>query len=416
MDIPIQKTKRRYPAVVTAIVVCVALLALILIFYHYTNNNSTQLSRADLSFTTVQKGEMKFSVTGVGVLVPRVQKLQAASSAAMVEEIYVQAGSPVKAGQVLLRLSAPLLRQQLAAAKAAVQKSESDLKEGLLNAQLEEVGLNESANLLASQLALETSELAAKRELADIGIVAKLNLRRQEAIVTNLQAQIGSQRTKANVIREINRGKIAVRREHVTHQQEALALMQQEEKALQVRCAIDGAVQDIFVALGQAVAAGERLVQVADTTNLIATINVPQNKASALRLGSRGTLRIEGRTIRGQVLRIDPKVRDGAVQVDIAPEEALPPGVRSAQTVTGDIEGSSAVTSLFIEKSADLLPYERRDLFIATDKNQLTRRAVQFGPASGNFIEVISGLTAGERIALKVKPALYQYPTLHINQ
>jgi HlyD family secretion protein len=414
MDIPLQKTKRRFPVVIAIITCGIALLALF--FYLYTNNNATHISRADLAFATVQKSEMKFSITGVGILVPRVQKLQTAGSAAMVEEIFIQAGSPVKAGQVLIRLSAPLLRQQLAAAKAEVQKSEADLKEGLLNVQLEDVVLKESAELLTSQLTLETKELAAKRELLGLGVVAKLNFSRQEALVSNLQAQIVSQREKANVVREINRGKIEVKRDHVARRKAALALVQQEEQALQVRCSINGAVQDIFVTLGQAVAAGERLVQVADTADLIATINVPQNKASALRVGSPATLRVEGRTIRGKVIRIDPKVRDGAVPVDIAPEEALPPGVRSAQTVTGDIVGSSAVPSLFIEKSADLLPYEQRELFIETDKNQLMRRTVQFGPASGNFIEVISGLAAGERIALKIKPSLYQHPVLHMRQ
>ncbi len=413
MDIPITKPQRKKWVLPT-----IALLGLVLLYggYLLAAPDPRVIASSDLAFVVAQKGEMQFLVSGTGSLQARVQKLQTSPSTALVEEILVQAGSQVKAGQVLLRLSAPQLAQQVAQAKAALQKSESDLKEAVLNAQLEEVTLAEASAALVSQLAVETRDLDAKRELASLGIVAKLNLNRQEALVQNLRTQVTNQPAKSAVLRKISQEKMQVKRDNVAQQHEALVLLQKDVAALQVRAPIDGAVQDVFVVLGQSLGVGEKVAQVAASGDLIAGIYVAQNKAAALSAGMRAKLRIQGQLVSAKIVRVDPKVRDGAVQVDIAPDQALPTGARAGQSVSADIEGASAVASIFVEKKPEFVPYDKRDLFVQSGQEKLVRRQIQFGAAAGDVIEVVSGLQSGERIAPSIKQALYKYDALQLKR
>nr|WP_240147989.1 HlyD family efflux transporter periplasmic adaptor subunit [Luteibacter yeojuensis] len=221
---------------------------------------------------------------------------------------------------------------------------------------------------------------------------------RQEAKISTLRLQAESQRSRVSLLRELDASKVSAKQDAVEQAEVLQAQARHNVDALAVRAAIAGPVQDVFVSLGQSVAQGEKLAQVADAGHLVASLKVPQTHASQLAVGSPASLSIMGRQVPGHIVRVDPKVKDGAVMVDVQPLRPLPSGVRVAQSVSGDIQTISDSDAVYLPRREGMIPYSNAILYVRAGQD-LMPRTVRFGAASDAQIEVVSGLTGGEEIA-----------------
>lgn len=79
----------------------------------------------------------------------------------------------------------------------------------------------------------------------------------------------------------------------------------------------------------------------------------------------------------------------------------MPKGTRPQMAVTGIIRVSRMNHVLHVARPVGVQPESKGTVYVLSpDKDSATRRAVQFGLASSRGIQVVSGLTAGERIVL----------------
>jgi hypothetical protein len=118
--------------------------------------------------------------------------------------------------------------------------------------------------------------------------------------------------------------------------------------------------------------------------------------------------------INGTVLRIDPAVSEGTVQVDVAFQEAMPKEARPDLTVEAEI----AVTRL------DDALYVRRPVFAQDDAeaqvykvvgNNAVRVPVRFGRMSSQHIQIVEGLVAGDQIIVSDANAWQDHPQIQLN-
>jgi HlyD family secretion protein len=376
----------------------------------------TAPARADIRFATVESGGPAFNVPGYGVLAPRRQKLVTAPVGGRVDEIAVQPGMALEPGDLIARLADPAVARAVQAAEQAVRAAGIDVDEAALGGELDAVNARAALADLATQLAMARKEHAAMAELVRRGVVSRLEASRQEARIEALQSQIQAQRERAAVTQKINASRIALKRAALERAAEALALARANQESLSVRADIRASVQEVGVSLGQAVAAGETLAQVASSDELIASLRIPQHRAGAVATGAAATLTVQGRALAAQVLRVDPKVADGMVRVDVLPAGALPAGSRSGQAVTGEIRAAADAGSLYIQGGQHLLAGQRAEVFVLREPGQLVRASVQLGAQTGDYIEVLAGLRAGDRVALSLDPAGHDQSTITLTE
>jgi HlyD family secretion protein len=373
----------------------------------------TRIFRRNLATVLVQQGDLVVPVSASGVFVEKEKKLLAAPAAGMVDEIFVAPGALVKKGDVLFRLSNSRLAEQSAAARVALEKANLDLKEAALSQKIEEMSQVSKQKELERQLAIQQHECEALRPLTERGIVSRLEMARADAKVADLRSQIGDQKERVALARDLGASRVAIKQEELNQAQGDLALAQQKVDELSIKSSVDGPVQDVFVELGQSVATGEKLALMSSSSDLIAALRIPQSKAPLIAHGDVATLYVQGRAVRGTVVRIDPKVRDDAVQVDVAPVDPLPFGVRAAESLTGDVEGAPTNSALYVERADDILPFKERDLYVLSG-NELRRHRVQFGAESGKYVEIRSGAQPGDRFAVGLDPAHFSKATLTV--
>jgi HlyD family secretion protein len=101
------------------------------------------------------------------------------------------------------------------------------------------------------------------------------------------------------------------------------------------------------------------------------------------------------------VIRVDPAVQNGYVQVDVDLLGELPRGARPDLSVDGTIEIERLEDVLYVDRPAYGESGSTIQLFKVVDGGgRAVRVAVSLGRTSVNTIEVLSGLEVGDEVIL----------------
>jgi HlyD family secretion protein len=105
--------------------------------------------------------------------------------------------------------------------------------------------------------------------------------------------------------------------------------------------------------------------------------------------------------VEGKVIRIDPAVQSGTVQVDVDLVGNLPRGARPDLSVDGTIEIERLPHVLFTERPAYGQPNTTVGLYKLVEGGRYAVRVpVELGRTSVNAVEIIKGLSPGDEVIL----------------
>ena len=173
-------------------------------------------------------------------------------------------------------------------------------------------------------------------------------------------------------------------------------------KTMTLAAPFDGYVLEKMVVAGQSVMPGMKLYRIADLSTVWIEGEVFERDLALVGIGAPATADVvayPGRPFRGRVSFIspvmDPASRTARVRVAFANRGgALKPGMYA----TLFIEGASGGDVLNVPAEAVVMTGERNLVFVVRPDGMLVPRAVTLGPRAGDRYQVLTGVTAGERI------------------
>lgn len=265
-----------------------------------------------------------------------------------VEEVLVDVGDYVQAGQELVRLSSSLLQTDVAARAAALKQREAEQ----INAEL----AFERGKSIAAQNLLAASDLD-RLESEAIAAVGRV-----EAAKADLEA--------AEVRLRFAR----------------------------VLAPDSGVITARNISVGQVAQAGNELLRLLRQNRIEWRGDVPESELPSLRVGQNVIVTsVDGREHHGSIRIVAPTVNtnthNGTVYVDVASDDALRPGMFAR----GQIEVSqdqALVVPLAAMISSDGYHY----VYVVNSDRTVRRQVIQTGVLQGDQIEVLAGLQAGDTI------------------
>jgi HlyD family secretion protein len=310
----------------------------------------------------------------------------------------------VKPDSVILELSNPQLEQELVNAELQLQSAEASLAN--LRVQVQNDLLNQRATAASIEADFKRAEMQVQMNeaLAKDQLISQLQLRQsqldaQQLAVRNkiAQEQLASRADSA-------RAQLAVQQAAVDQARAVVELRRRERDELRVRAGIDGVLQmiPVEIAEGARVAPGANLARVANPSRLKAEIKVAETQARDIQVGQRAEIdtRISP-FIPGRVVRIDPSVQNGTRTVDVSLDGELPRGAVPDMSVDGKV---------ILEKLDDVVyvgrPAFGADQAVVTlfkkdpEGTSATRVQVRLGRTSVNTVEVVEGLSVGDKVIL----------------
>ena len=357
--------------------------------------------RGSLWIDAVQQGDMLREVRATGTLVPREIRWLAASTPAQVEKVLVWPGTPEQPDTVLIRLADPAVEDalrnaqaQVAAARAEVAARRAELESQLLDQRSAEA--QAQSDYASAKVKADADAIAAKEHL-----IPRVQFEQGQIALKQLHGRMQIERQRVAAFAASMQAQIDAARAALVQQQSNLQLRERQADALQVKAGIRGVLQEVAVQEGAQVAAGANLARVARPDVLIARLQVPEVQAKDVALGMPVSVDTHNGLVDGKVERIDPAVRNGSVQVDVALTGKLPAGARPDLSVDGRILIAQLHDVLSVGRPALARANADLSLFrLDPDGDTATRVPVRIGVASVDRVQILRGLKAGDRVIL----------------
>lgn len=350
---------------------------------------------------TVKQGDVVREVRGPGTLVPEHIRWITAQASARVERVNTESGSAVKAGELLLELSNPDLQIQTMQAEQQVQQAQIDLinlRTNLRSAILTQEGTVAS---IRTQYVSSSQEARAADSLVRMGLVPAFEAANRKASADEFTTRARVEQERLSLMRQAIDSQIAVQASRVV-QLRAIADNQQARlRSLQVRAPDAGVLQELTLQLGQWVPEGTTLAKVVQPGQLKAVLRIPESQAKDVQLGQRATIDTRNGLVSGKVMRKDPSAQGGSVTIDVALEGALPSGAVPDLSVDGTIVIDRMANVRYSGRPASSAGSGTTSVFrLEADGSTAVRVPVTLGRSSVNTIEILNGLSVGDRIIL----------------
>lgn len=394
-----KQSKYRKQTTQAAIVIAILLLGWSLL--GLVKPAAPQVVADSLWFGKVKRGEMLREVRGPGVLTPSEFRWLASNVSGRVERIFVKPGAMVDQQEIIVELSNPELHQLAEEARWTLDASEAQLN--ALKIQLESQQLDIEAQLVAIEADFEGAKLQYEAEavLAEKNIVSKLELRRTKLKSDQYFKLMKLTERRLAHFKDSAKAQMVAQRALTEQLRKGYQRRQHQVQSLQIKSSIAGIVQDVPVEEGQRVIIGANIARVARPDDLIAELLIPETQAKDIQLGLPANIDTRNGIARGTVSRVDPRVKNGTVQVDVIFTEKLPAGARPDLNIDGTITLERLKNVLFVNRPSFAEADSETTIFkVESNLVEANRIPVVFGRSSVNQIEIIRGLTEGEKIIL----------------
>jgi HlyD family secretion protein len=126
---------------------------------------------------------------------------------------------------------------------------------------------------------------------------------------------------------------------------------------------------------------------------------LPEEYANETAVGTPATITFLGRDYPGHVTRVSPEVVNSEVQANVAFDGPLPQGLKQNQRLTTRLTFESKHNVLKVPRGAFLEASAGRFAYVVDGKTA-TRRDIVTGASSVNEIEIVKGLSEGEKIVV----------------
>ncbi|MGC4085615.1 MAG: efflux RND transporter periplasmic adaptor subunit [Vicinamibacterales bacterium] len=350
---------------------------------------------------TVRRGVMVRQVRGIGTLVPEDIRWVAAASQGRVERIVLRPGTPVQPDTVLIELSNPQLAQEAQEAELRLQAAEAALAS--LRIQLRNDTLQQQAALAAADTDYKKARMLAEMNdaLAARQLVSELVRRNAQMDADQLAVRRTLVEEQLSARTEAADAQLTVQQSAVAQARAIATLRRQQLADLAIRAGIAGVLQTVAVDVGQQIAPGTNLARVANPGRLKAEVKIAETQARDIILGQTASIDTHNGVIAGRVVRIDPSVQGGTRTVDVSLDGDLPRGAVPDLSVDGTIQLERLNQVLFVGRPAFGQEHSQVSLFrLDADGSHATRVPVSLGRSSVNTVEIVNGLTEGDRVIL----------------
>ncbi|MDE5809393.1 MAG: efflux RND transporter periplasmic adaptor subunit [Muribaculaceae bacterium] len=317
----------------------------------------------------------------------------------IVESRFFEEGAIVNAGDIILTLRNPNLRQQILDSEAqlaekqnmlrdteiAMEKDRLQIKQDLLVARTD---LNRKRRVAQQQDELYKEKLTSREEyliaqedfkLAEENYQLLLNRQRQDSLYRGVQ--------------------LNMMRESLRNMQENFLLVRQRADNLNIRASHTGQLGSLNAELGQNIAAGTQVGQINILDNYKISVNIDEHYIDRVSTGLRAIARRQNREFDLTLSKVYPEVTNGTFRADLSIENETPDNLRVGQTYSIDLILGEPAEAVLVPRGSFFQSTGGRYIYVLSpDGKTATRRDIRLGRQNPQFYEVVEGLNPGERV------------------
>jgi HlyD family secretion protein len=393
------ETRKLSTRVKAAIIGGVVLVAALL-FWWFAPSGSSQTVGADhVTISTVTRGTFDDFIPLRARVTPLLTVYIDAVEGGRVEKMLVEDGATVARGQPIALLSNAELQLSTLARQTEVEQQINNMRSQELA--LAQTRLSNERAVLAAETVNDKARRQYERErpLAEKGFVSAKQFADTQADYELSQRNLAALKRSQATDARLQTSQLSQQQAAAQSMQSGLSIARANLDALQLRAPVAGQLSGFSVQVGQSLQRGERVGQIDSPGRNKLIAGVDEFYLGRVQLQQRASLDFGGKRYEAKVTKIYPQVQNGQFQVDLQFVGAEPANIQRGQTMQARLTLGDPAPALLVPNGAFYNETGGNWIFVVTpDGGSAVKREVRLGRRNAEFIEVLEGLEAGEKV------------------
>lgn len=356
------------------------------------NSNNLHLSVAEV-------GTIDVSIGASGRVVPAFEEIIIAPIASRIVEVHMRAGDSVDIGAPLLALDLKGIESEYHKMYDQVKMKEYAIEQARIKIATAQADAEMSLKVGAMHLDQMEVEVRNERYLDSIGAgttdkVREVQLRYDVARLEHEKAQRqlrGTEAVSANELK-VMQLELTILRRNLNETKRIL-------EDAQIRSPRRGIITFINNQIGAPVSTGDQVAILSDLSHFRIDAEIADSYAERISVGARTIVRLGTQELEGIVSNLTPLSKNGVIQFSVQLQQDDHPRLRSGLKTDVHVLHAVRADVLRIANGPYFNGKGVYDLFVR-EGDELIRRSVVLGDSNYQWVEVVSGLNAGEQVVI----------------
>lgn len=384
------RKKRVFLILLGAVVLLIAIFLLRASF-------AQSVKKSAITTAVVEIGDIENTLTAGGEVLPEFEEVIASPIDATIQNVLLEAGTDVKAGQSLLTLDKSTSETEYEKLKFGLASKQNDIKK--LKLELDKSFYDIKSNNQIKQLKINSLEAdvenvrrlykAGGATLEDVN-KAELDLKVARLEKQQLENEIRNKQQTMQV--EMKEATIAA-----AIQQSDLQALERKLRQASIVTTRAGVITWINKDIGAVVKEGTSLARIANLSTFKVQGSISDNHLSQLHNGMSAQVRVNDTILRGTVVNTQPAIQNGVVTFSVRLDQANHPSLRPNMKVDVFLVTDSRKKVVRVANGPAFKGAAEQDIFVLSD-NKALRRNVRIGMSNFDYVELKDNVKPGEVI------------------
>ena len=391
---------------------------------------SAEKEKPEAVVVSVQVGKAEFQpiaaqITALGTINPKQQATVSSKISAPIAQMALLKNKVLGTGEPIAVLESRDLQAQRTEAAAALQEAQGSLR-SLTSGAIPQANAQAEKDLHDARANLENARAIYERrqKLYDRGGISKRDLEAAQLALTTSESQFRLAESAVKFRQTaINPNDRAQAEAKVKQAEERLANLDAQLSYATIRAPFAGVITDQFQYKGEFAAAGAKLVNIADLSEVIIKAPFPDTVAAQIKIGDIATISptdLPGETFQARVSLVsrasDPVNRTIEVWFNLDNRKSH---LRANSTAQVSVATKATASALVVPASAltlDATNANEGTVMVVDNKSIAHETKVTTGIRTSQFVQILSGLKGGETVVVEGAYALPDGSKVQISQ
>ena len=375
-------------------------VAAFILYLVFRDDSSTLRVNADtLTISEVTSSEFNDYIRLSGQVQPMTTVQLSPRESGIVEQIVIEEGASVKAGDVIIILSNDDLDLEILNSEANLAEKENALRNTMIQMEQEKMLLKLNIVELKTEVARKGRALESQKRLFDDGLIGKEEYMRSEEDYVLYCKKLEVNMAKAEQDSIYRSVQIQQMQESLKNMKLNMERIRLRKENLAVKAPIDGELGLLDVVLGQSVGSGMKIGQINDMNNYKIEVLIDEHYIDRINPGLTATFERQNETYGATIRKVYPEVRAGKFQADFKFSEEQPANIRTGQTYYLNLQLGQPESALLIPRGTFYQKTGGKWIYVVSPSgDKAVKREIRIGRQNPQFYEVLEGLEPGEKV------------------
>lgn len=384
-------------------------------FGAYQRQQMPVLDHNQISLTTIEKSNFADILSTNAYFEPASSTYLDASVSGIIEQIHVEDGAIVRAGDPVLTIKNPTLDMQIISERGSILDRMSKLDQQDLELQKSLLSRRSEIDKISYDHVRAKRELSQNQHLFDLDLISQTALSEARESVSFQEKRLVHANQTLALEKKLQTEYSARNLQSRNLVQTQLKALSKRAASLTVRASKSGILTGFDLELGQQLNEGARIATIGAVDQFRLSTELDEFYLDKISSGLTGRAAIQnGLPIR--ISQIKPTVTDGkfAVKFAFIEQPKIKIKIRRGQSVDISLSLSSDANVLILSRAVyDRLPNRQKIYVLSASGKEATLTTVRFGRKNKDQVEILSGLAQGMSIISQHKIGLNK-PKLRI--